>query len=162
VVLGVGYFGITKYNESHMQAEEVVLQKNEYVIDIDVNSVKRLEYSYNDQIYSFIKDGDTYKYEADKYLNINQNKIKTMRNYMAHLGVKQILEDVTDMAAYGLDDPQRYISFETAEKKYTILVGIRNEYTGDFYICQEGMDDVYIVASTAVTIYNKTIEDMIE
>lgn len=158
IVLVAGFFAITKYNES--QIVEETKEEKEYIIDIDGESVTRMEYSYEGKEYAFVKEAGTWKYVEDSFLSLNQNKLNTMQNYITHFAMKQKLENVTDLAEYGLADPERYISFETADEKYTVLVGDRNSYTLDYYISLEGSNTVYIIEATTITVFNKTISDL--
>lgn len=160
IVLIGGYFGLTIYNDN--QAVEVEQTKTEYIINVPADDMVRLWYSYEGKEYAFVNDDGTWKYEDNTVVSLDQNVLKTMRSYAARVNIKQKIEDVTDLSEYGLDEPQKYISFETEDQTYTIYVGLQNEYSLDYYIRLEGDDTVYVVQKTLVTIFNKTLEDLIQ
>ena len=66
------------------------------------------------------------------------------------------------MSQYGLEEPERYFAFETAEGTHTFYIGDRNTISYGYYICEPDDTTVYLVDNLVGTAFSKTLEDLIE
>ena len=160
VVLIGGYFGLRYYNENAVTEEPA--EEKEYVVSIEKDSIQRISYSYEGVDYTFTKDGDDWIYEEDPSVNIDPYYINLMESRCESLTIKEKIEKVTDMSQYGLAEPDRYFSFETADAAYTFYIGDRNTVSMGCYICEPEGDTVYMVDHLVSTSFSKTLEDLIE
>lgn len=155
-----GYFALRFYNEK--KASEPQTDDTEYLLQLGDDSIIRITYDYQDVEYTFVKEEDTWLYEADKTLNINQNVLDTMASRLEAVEKLAQVDGVTDFSQYGLDEPQKTITFETATESHTFIAGDYNDLSGFVYICESGTDVVYGVPNVTVSAFNKDLESLIE
>lgn len=154
VVLGLRHYNNTA--GSGTEEEET----GEVVADVSKDDVIKLSYDYEGVTYTFEKIDDTWYYADDHSVNITQYKITNMISRVAPLTAEQVIEDVTNMAQYGLADDVRTISFETEAASYIFEAGDYNSVTDVYYIRKPSENTVYAVSSSVVNIFDKTLEDV--
>lgn len=160
VVLAAAFFGLKQYNK--VQSEKPEESTAETIVDVAKEDVVKLTYDYEGETYSFEKADDTWYYAEDHSLALMQYLISNMLSQVAPLEAEQIIENVTDMAQYGLDEPSRTISYETENASYIFQVGNYNSVTSVYYICKPSENTVYAVSSGVVSIFNKTLDDLLD
>lgn len=160
VLLCAAIVGIKQYNK--VQSEKGEDSSKETVVDVAAEDVVKLSYVYEGETYSFEKEGDTWYYAQDHSLKVMQYLIGNMLKMVAPLQAEQIIENVTDLTQYGLAEPSRTISFETENASYIFEVGDYNSVAGVYYICKPSENTVYAVESGIVSIFNKTLEDVLD
>lgn len=160
VLLIGGFFGIKQYNRVQSEKPEEITDIT--VIDVALEDIVRFSYDYEEVVYTFVKEEDTWYYEEDKSIPINQSSIKAMLNRVAPLTAKQKLTDVTDMIQYGLDEPSRWIEYATAKESYRIELGDKNSVASIYYMRKNSEDTVYVVEPQVFTVFEKDLEDLKE
>lgn len=85
-----------------------------------------------------------------------------MVSSVAPMEAVQIIENASDISQYGLDEPSRRISLETAQAVYTYYVGDYNSMSGIYYVCKPEESTVYTVEAAAINGLNYTLEDVTE
>lgn len=158
-LLVAAFFGLKQYNKT--QSEKGEEETGEVVVDIDKDDVIKLTYDYEGETYTFEKVDDTWYYAEDHSQKITQFLIGNMTSMVAPLKAEQIIENVTDMSQFGLAEPSRTISFETADASYIFEVGDLNSVSKVYYLRQPSETTVYAVQSGVVSIFNKTLEDVV-
>lgn len=132
------------------------------IIDAAYEDIVRYAYDYDGETYAFEKAGDTWHAEEDASLILKEDSIKNMLSGVAPFDALQVIENVTDLSQYGLANPERTISFETATASYILHVGDHNALTGTYYVCMPSQTTVYVADQTVVTRFNQTLEDLVE
>ena len=132
------------------------------VIDIVPEDIVKLTYEYEGEILTFEKEDGMWYYAPDHSLAIAQYMISNILGELAPLQSIQVVEDVDNMAMYGIIDASRVVTFETAEATYSFSIGMYNETSGVSYIAMSGEDDVYVVEGATVTVFDKSLEDVTE
>ena len=165
VLLAAAIPGVRYMNERR-EAKEAEAAKAEQdsgvVIDVAYEDVVKFSYDYDGETYAFEKEGDTWHAAEDDSLSLKEYSIKNMLSGVAPFDAQQVIENVTDLSQYGLADPERTISFETASASYILHVGDHNALTGTYYVCMPSQTTVYVVEQTVVTRFNQTLEDLVE
>ena len=162
VVLAAVFLGIRQYNKNIASATSTTEDTQETVLDVNSNDITSFRYVYEGETYAFEKEDETWYYADDHSLNLNQDRIKAMILKVAPLKADQVIENVTDMSQYGLADPERTIQYETADRSVIINVGNLNSMTSQYYIAFPSEMKVYVVATTGVTGFNYTVDDLVE
>ena len=160
VLLGGGYLGLRQYNK--MQSEKVVEEEGEAIVTLEEDSVIKFTYDYEGTEYTYEKKDDTWYYTADPELTLTQYRLTNIAGKMEELTAETTITDVTDMEQYGLTEPSRTFSFETAEESYQFYVGDYNDFTSQYYICRAGENTVYSVTAATVTCMNLDVMDIVE
>lgn len=160
LLLVAGYFGVLKYNEA--QSRKASQDTAEYAIDVPDSDVTELSYTHEGEEYAFILEEGTWKYKEDKALSIMQSQINTMVSNVAKLEIQGQIDNVTDMSEYGLDEPERVITFAAGGTSFKIAVGDFNSVTGLEYVYIDNSNVVYAVEGTFSDAFDYTLEELLE
>lgn len=161
VVLLCAFLGLKQYNKA--QADKPVEEDEKIlVIDAAAEDVTQLAYDYEGENCAFEKEEDTWYAAQDHSLNIKQTRVTSMVNGIAPLEASQVIENVTDLAQYGLTEPQKTITVETAAKSYILYVGDKNDLTSSYYVCFPSTSTVYVVSATDINRFNYGLDELIE
>jgi len=161
VVLLCAFLGLKQYNKA--QADKPVEEDEKiFVIDAAAEDVTQLAYDYEGENCAFEKEEDTWYAAQDHSLNIKQTRVTSMVNGIAPLEASQVIENVTDLAQYGLTEPQKTITVETAAKSYILYVGDKNDLTSSYYVCFPSTSTVYVVSATNINRFNYGLEELVE
>ncbi len=160
VVLGGGYLGLRQYNK--VQSEKIVEEEGEVIVALEEDSVIKFTYDYEGTEYTYEKKDDTWYYAADPELTLTQYRLTNIAGKMEELTAETTITDVTDMEQYGLAEPSKTFSFETASETYQFYVGDYNSFTYEYYICRAGENTVYTVTAATVTCMNLDVMDIVE
>lgn len=159
--LAAAFFGIRQYNK--VQAEKPAEEDDSItVIGAEAEDVTFFSYDYEGQTYSFEKEEDVWYAAEDHSLNINQSRVTSMLASVAPLTAFQVIEQVTDLAQYGLVTPENTITVETAAASYILYVGDENELTSGCYVSLPSTDTVYVVSASDINRFHYSLEDLIE
>ncbi len=159
-VLAAGFAALRHYNEA--QAARPAKEEGILLNDLEQEEIVSLSYDYEGETYTFEKEQDTWYDAEDHTKNLAQYRLRTMASYLAPLTVQEVIGNVTDYEQYGLETPERHISFQTAENSYGIRVGDLNSMERAYYIRLDGDNNVYLVQSKFLTVFNYTTEDLTE
>ncbi|NLK77878.1 MAG: DUF4340 domain-containing protein [Clostridiales bacterium] len=162
VVLCVAaYFGLKTYNAKTAEKEQKEEESKKIeAVKIDKEKVNAFSYQLNGTTITFEKDGDTWYYQSDHSINIDQDKINTMLAAVADVTSEEKLENVEDTSEYGFDNPTNVLTFTMGDGTRTITIGMQNEITNQYYIMDNNSDTIYIVDSSMSTAFSKSVEDM--
>lgn len=152
--------GVKQYNK--IQAEKSEETEGEIVIDVDADDIVRFSYDYEGEIYTFEKEEDTWYYAEDHNRILLQYYTGSLVSGVAPLTAIQVLENVSDLGQYGLTEPQRTISFETATGSYILYVGDKNPVTASYYVCLPSESTVYVVDASDINRFNVTLDNFID
>ncbi len=83
------------------------------VTDIATEDVKAFSYQYNNETLSFGKEDDTWYYEADKSIALDQDAVETLVTTAAQLTADREIKDYEDLSEYGLEAPSNTITLTT-------------------------------------------------
>lgn len=161
VVLLCAFLGLKQYNKA--QADKPAAEEEKIlVINAAAEDVTQLAYDYEGENCAFEKEEDTWYATGDHSLNIKQTRITSMVNGIAPLEASQVIENVTDLAQYGLTEPQKTITVETAAKSYILYVGDKNDLTSSYYVCFPSTSTVYVVSATNINRFNYGLDELVE
>ena len=132
------------------------------LVDAAYEDVLKFSYDYEGKNYAFEQTEDTGYAAEDHTQNIREYSMENILSGVTPLFVQQTIEDVTDFSQYGLDQPERTITFETASASYILYVGDYNSLTGTYYVSLPSEARVYVVEQTVITRFNQTYEDVTE
>ena len=157
------FFGLKAFNKH--QEEKEAQEEEDQKISLDGMSAETItEFSYkkSGEEITFVKEDDTWYYQADKAVNIAQTSISTMLSNVKTITADQKIEKPEDISEYGFDEPQNVIRLKGTDQELTITVGMYNSMTSQYYLMLSGDDNVYLVGSTVHNAFNKSVEDVTE
>lgn len=73
--------------------------------------------------YTFTKDGDTWTYDGDTSLDMDEEAIDSMLATLSSLTAIEEISDYTDLKEFGFDQPEDLISYTTSEGSVSLFVG---------------------------------------
>lgn len=158
VLLGI-VFGLQRNNEDE---SNTVTDTQITVLDVKKEDVIRITYEYEGETYTFEKEEGTWYYAPDHSLDVTQLFINSMAGILAPLRAEQSIENVSDMAQFGLAEDVRTVQFETADASYSIEIGAYNSLSDVYYIRKPSENTVYVVSSITVAAFDKSLEDVVK
>ncbi len=142
IYLGARIYRDWKYDKD-AEAEAAELQ----VTDLDSQDMVKLSYTDGGSSFSFTKDDDTWYYDGDSQLPLDQSTVTNALDSYSNLSGTRKLKSADTGEDYGLDSPAYTIDMEDSEGNVTeIKIG---DMTGDeYYVTADGGASVYTAAST--------------
>ena len=161
VVCVAAYIGVTISNKKTKEKEEASEEAAKiYLTDFDADDVSAFSYLLNGEKLSFHKDGDDWVYDADTFVDLDEDSVQSLLSQAEKMTASEKLDEITELSDYGLDDPENVITIETAEETITLDVGDRNDMLSEYYLKKEGSDDVYLTDSTTAKLFTKTLDSL--
>lgn len=144
------------------QEEETDTTASYEVTNLNADDVTKLVYTNENGTLTLNKDGDNWICDEDRSVDIDADKVSTMVGKVASLTSENKIENVEDIAQYGLDTPSLTILISDGATSYTLLIGDYNETTYTYYMCLESdKSTVYTTDSATITSFqNNTLEDI--
>lgn len=124
----VAWVSLTKWNKSQEQKKQEEEEASKVMVtDISTEDVKAFSYQYNNETLSFVKEDDTWYYEADKSIALDQDAVETLVTTAAQFTADQEIRDYEDLSEYGLETPSNTITLTTGDGTTTLLIGNKND-----------------------------------
>ena len=160
VLLLLLYLFLKNRNEKAEEAESSGMD----VIQMDASSIVNFSFKIGDNFAEFSKDGDEWKNQEDSEFPVDQEAVETLLNDLLSFTAERKLEDVDGLSEYGLEDPSNTIRLTDESGTETeILVGSRNQSTGDYYVSlAEAPNTVYVTASDLSSILPGSVMELAE
>lgn len=105
--------------------------------DIDGDSVSALTVTNENGIFAFKKQGDTWTLAEAPDIEIQSNIIAQLAQNMIDVTGTNRINDVTDLAQYGLDEPKIRVKITDKNGEETYRIGNLNGIIGAYYFCSE-------------------------
>jgi thiol:disulfide interchange protein len=157
----VAWVGLTKWNKSQEQKKQEEEEASKVTVtDVNTEDVNAFSYQYNNETLSFVKEDDTWYYEADKSISLDQDTMETLIATTAQLTAEQKIKDYEDLSEYGLETPSNTITLTTGDGTTTLLIGNKNDMLSQYYVKTDQSDSIYLVGSAVYTTYQKGIADL--
>ena len=154
------YLFLKNRNEKAEEAESSGMD----VIQMDASSIVNFSFKIGDNSAEFSKDVDEWKNQEDSEFPVDQEAVETLLNDLLSFTAKRKLEAVDGLSEYGLEDPSNTIRLTDESGTETeILVGSRNQSTGDYYVSlAEAPNTVYVTASDLSSILPGSVMELAE
>lgn len=157
----VAWVSLTKWNKSQEQKKQEEEEASKVMVtDISTEDVKAFSYQYNNETLSFVKEDDTWYYEADKSIALDQDAVETLVTTAAQFTADQEIRDYEDLSEYGLETPSNTITLTTGDGTTTLLIGNKNDMLSQYYVKTDQSDSIYLAGSAVYTTYQKGIADL--
>lgn len=157
----VAWVGLTKWNKSQEQKKQEEEEASKVTVtDVNTEDVNAFSYQYNNETLSFVKEDDTWYYEADKSISLDQDTMETLIATTAQLTAEQKIKDYEDLSEYGLETPSNTITLTTGDGTTTLLIGNKNDMLSQYYVKTDQSDSIYLAGSAVYTTYQKGIADL--
>ena len=163
-----GYVGVKTYVSHQEQKEsEAESEENTSVFTASADDIKSLDFMVDDTETTFEKKDDSWVKKDDTDFPVNQSTLDSAASSVTSVESDRVLEDVDDLAEYGLDSPANTIKIVTKSEDEdgddtttTLYVGDENSSTSQYYVRKDDDEKtVYLVDSSCVEPFTKTLYD---
>lgn len=157
-VASIATLALTQYEEK----QEQIRTSNEIIMQIPSENVQSVSWDYSggDGL-SFHKTDSGWSYEDDEAFPVSEKRIMEILKHFESYGVTFVIENVTDYAQYGLDDPECTLHLGTPERSYDIKMGDFSKMDEQRYI-DIGDGNVYLVSEDPVDYVDSSLSAMIQ
>lgn len=155
-VLGAGYAGVRYYVKTEEKKESEAEEKEAEDISIFSAPAENLEsvkffVDEKEVTFDYDKEGDLWTRRDEAAFPVNQDKLSEAAGAVSSLNAERVLEDVENLAEYGLDSPQNTVTVDAGEENLTMRIGDYNEGVSQYYVaCGDDDSTVYLVAGALV------------
>ena len=162
------YAGVKTYVSHQEQKEsEAESEENTSVFTASADDIKSLDFMVDDTETTFEKKDDSWVKKDDTDFPVNQSTLDSAASSVTSVESDRVLEDVDDLAEYGLDSPANTIKIVTKSEDEdgddtttTLYVGDENSSTSQYYVRKDDDEKtVYLVDSSCVELFTKTLYD---
>ena len=161
------YAGVKTYVSHQEQKEsEAESEENTSVFTASADDIKSLDFMVDDTETTFEKKDDSWVKKEDTDFPVNQSTLDSAASSVTSVESDRVLEDVDDLAEYGLDSPANTIKIVTKSEDEdgddtttTLYVGDENSSTSQYYVRKDDEKTVYLVDSSCVEPFTKTLYD---
>ena len=162
------YAGVKTYVSHQEQKEsEAESEENTSVFTASADDIKSLDFMVDDTETTFEKKDDSWVKKDDTDFSVNQSTLDSAASSVTSVESDRVLEDVDDLAEYGLDSPANTIKIVTKSEDEdgddtttTLYVGDENSSTSQYYVRKDDDEKtVYLVDSSCVEPFTKTLYD---
>ena len=161
------YAGVKTYVSHQEQKEsEAESEENTSVFTASADDIKSLDFMVDDTETTFEKKDDSWVKKDDTDFPVNQSTLDSAASSVTSVESDRVLEDVDDLAEYGLDSPANTIKIVTKSEDEdgddtttTLYVGDENSSTSQYYVRKDDEKTVYLVDSSCVEPFTKTLYD---
>ena len=157
VVACIATFALSQYE----QEQEQIRTSDEIILQIPSENVLSVSWDYSGGgSLTFNKTDAGWIYQDDEAFPVSEKKIMDILEHFEEYGVSFVIEDVTDYAQYGLDEPECTLHLTTSERSYDIKMGDFSKMDEQRYI-SIGDGKVYLVNKDPMDYVSSSLSNMI-
>ena len=160
-VLGGVYVGLNTYVSKEEKAESSSEEESKTeVFSVKTDDIKSLEFIVDKKEVTFEKKDDSWVKKDETAFPVNQTTLDSAASAIETVEADRVLEDVEDLAEYGLDSPSNTVIVDTADGTTKLNIGDENTSTNQYYISKDDDDStVYVVAADTVSPFMNSLYD---
>ena len=160
-VLGGVYVGLNTYVSKEEKAESSSEEESKTeVFSVKTDDIKSLEFIVDKKEVTFEKKDDSWVKKDETAFPVNQTTLDSAASAIETVEADRVLEDVEDLAEYGLDSPSNTVTVDTADGTTKLNIGDYNTSTNQYYISKDDDDStVYVVAADTVSPFMDSLYD---
>ena len=160
-VLGGVYVGLNTYVSKEEKAESSSEEESKTeVFSVKTDDIKSLGFIVDKKEVTFEKKDDSWVKKDETAFPVNQTTLDSAASAIKTVEADRVLEDVEDLAEYGLDSPSNTVTVDTADGTTKLNIGDENTSTNQYYISKDDDDStVYVVAADTVSPFMNSLYD---
>lgn len=108
---------------------------------------------------NLVRTGEGFQSTEDESLAIDDSAVELFLSDACSITASMKIEDVEDMAQYGLDAPSVNLTLQWDNNMYTVKLGDYNSIIGGYYLNVNDENTVYVVSSSVYYALDKSLED---
>jgi hypothetical protein len=145
------------------EKREKAKKEENQVWNVDSSAIQQIDLTTESGPVSVARTSDKdWKIIAPRSLDADAAGLDTIARSAAIINRESVVEmNVGDLTRFGLQPPRATLRFKTKEgKEYSILFGNNNPTGSSTYAAVGGKNDVFLVASSLASNFNKKLEDL--
>ena len=159
-VLGGVYVGLNTYVSKEEKTESSEEESKTEVFSVKTDDIKSLEFIVDKKEVTFEKKDDSWVKKDETAFPVNQTTLDSAASAIETVEADRVLEDVENLAEYGLDSPSNTVIVDTADGTTKLNIGDENTSTNQYYISKDDDDStVYVVAADTVSPFMNSLYD---
>ena len=159
-VLGGVYVGLNTYVSKEEKTESSEEESKTEVFSVKTDDIKSLEFIVDKKDVTFEKKDDSWVKKDETAFPVNQTTLDSAASAIETVEADRVLEDVENLAEYGLDSPSNTVIVDTADGTTKLNIGDENTSTNQYYISRDDDDStVYVVAADTVSPFMNSLYD---
>ena len=159
-VLGGVYVGLNTYVSKEEKTESSEEESKTEVFSVKTDDIKSLEFIVDKKEVTFEKKDDSWVKKDETAFPVNQTTLDSAASAIETVEADRVLEDVENLAEYGLDSPSNTVIVDTADGTTKLNIGDENTSTNQYYISRDDDDStVYVVAADTVSPFMDSLYD---
>ena len=160
-VLGGVYVGLNTYVSKEEKAESSSEEESKTeVFSVKTDDIKSLGFIVDKKEVTFEKKDDSWVKKDETAFPVNQTTLDSAASAIETVEADRVLEDVENLAEYGLDSPSNTVIVDTADGTTKLNIGDENTSTNQYYISRDDDDStVYVVAADTVSPFMNSLYD---
>ena len=158
VMIG-GYFGVQQLNRT----ESVLETADSFDLTAKaIGDLTGLSWTKDETVYSFVYNNDTWSTVDQPAWPVLQSSIQTMAENLISLQANRKLENVKNLADYGLESPAFTVTASWKDGTQTTYnMGDATPFADGYYLSISGQDGIiYTIVSSLLYTFNKTQKDL--
>lgn len=148
LVLLVGLTALVKNRNQASDEEDAV---NQFLIELETADVTELSWQYGEEKFTFTRMGSGWSYPADAAFPVSQAAVENLLTTLNSAVVSKTIEDVADLAEYGLAAPTCVITVTSGSTR-TVSIGNESAMGGEVYVTLDGQT-VYLVSANVLSAF---------
>lgn len=155
----VAYIGLRLYNRRQTEWEED--GEKWQVTQDQAENITEFAFTNENGSFHFKKKNEAWYCKENEEISIDQTVLEDMIEKAVTVESSNKVENVQDMAQYGLEQPELTVSYtlESGENK-SLKIGDYNQTIYLYYLCLDGETNVYTIDSAWRTSFMKDLEDI--
>ena len=145
----------------YQEKKEEISVSGETILSIAADDIQSLSWEYEDQSFSFHREGEGWTYEGDETFPVSSESIQLLLEPFAELGAAFTIQSPEDLGQYGLDNPACTIDLSTGEESWTILLGDFSTMDSQRYLSM-GDGNVYLVTHDPLEEFDAQLSELID
>ena len=150
-------FAVSRYETK----KEDIKASGEVVFTIDPDAVTALSWEQGSSSLAFTRTDGAWQYDGDAAFPVDQDKIAARLDAFVDFAAAYVIDDVTDYAQYGLDDPECTVYITTDEGTASVALGAYSTMDAQRYV-STGDGKVYLAASDPMELFSAELSRMIK
>lgn len=162
LAVAVAFIAVKTNQQSPSEEEETLEEETFPVTQIDSSKVKEIGIIGREETVNLIKEGQEWKCREEassEEVSIDSSLVEDFLTKASQITASEKIEDVTDLAQYGLKEPAVNITLQWDDNMYIIKLGDYNSIIGSYYLSLNEEMVVYTVDGSVYYGLNKKLED---
>lgn len=156
----IAVYEIMSVSSRKREEQEAKKEEEETIYLVQGEEITGLKYTDGETTMSFQRDEDTWYYEEDQDIPLQQSSIETMAETVEGLTAVRELEGPDALEDYGLESPSYTVWYTQDEETTALYIG--NTSGENYYLTVGDEGKVYTITSSLISGLSFELDDLVE